>query len=40
MQRYPLRVEFVGKKSIVLFNGKKLFGVEYETFNGAGKVGV
>lgn len=35
-----LRIEFAGNKSIVLFNGKKLFEVEDETFKDAGKVGL
>jgi hypothetical protein len=37
---HTLRVEFAGKKSTVLFNGKKLFEVEDETFKDAGKVGL
>jgi hypothetical protein len=37
---HTLRVEFAGKKFTVLFNGKKLFDVEDETFKEAGKVGL
>jgi hypothetical protein len=37
---HTLRVEFAGKKFTVLFNGKKLFEVEDETFKEAGKVGL
>jgi hypothetical protein len=37
---HTLRVEFVGNKFTVLFNGKKLFDVEDETFKDAGKVGL
>ena len=37
---HTMRVEFVGKKFTVLFNGKKLFEVEDETFKDAGKVGL
>ncbi len=37
---HTLRVEFAGKKFTVLFNGKKLFEVEDETFKDAGKVGL
>ncbi len=39
-QWHTLRVEFAGNKFIVVFDGKKLFEVEDETFTGAGKVGV
>ena len=39
-QWHTLRVDFAGKKFTVLFNGKKLFEVEDETFKDAGKVGV
>ncbi len=39
-QWHTLRVEFSGKKFTVIFNGKKLFDVEDETFKSAGKVGV
>jgi hypothetical protein len=35
-----LRVEFAGKLFTVIFNGKKLFEVEDETFADAGGVGV
>lgn len=37
---HTLRVEFAGNKFTVLFNGKKLFDVEDETFKDAGKVGL
>lgn len=37
---HTLRVEFAGKTFTVLFNGKKLFEVEDETFKDAGKVGL
>ncbi len=37
---HTLHVEFVGKRFTVLFNGKKLFDVEDETFKDAGKVGL
>ena len=39
-QWHTLRVEFSGKRFIVLFNGRKLFEVEDETFKDAGKAGV
>lgn len=35
-----LRVDFVGKLFAVVFNGKKLFEVEDETFTGAGAIGL
>lgn len=35
-----LRVDFVGSRFTVLFNGKKLFAVEDATFPGPGKVGL
>jgi hypothetical protein len=37
---HTLRVEFAGNRFTVIFNGKKLFDVEDETFKDAGKVGV
>jgi hypothetical protein len=37
---HTLRVEFAGKRFSVIFNGKKLFEVEDNTFGAAGKVGV
>lgn len=37
---HTLRVEFAGKKFTVIFDGKKLFEVEDETFKDAGKVGL
>ena len=39
-QWHTLRVEFAGKRFNVLFNGRKLFEVEDETFKDAGKAGV
>jgi hypothetical protein len=39
-QWHTLRVEFTGNKFSLLFNGKKLFDVEDNTFSGVGKVGV
>jgi hypothetical protein len=39
-QWHTLRVEFAGKKFIVILNGKVLFKVEDETFKDAGKVGL
>ena len=37
---HTLRVEFAGNRFTVIFNGKKLFDVEDETFTDAGKVGL
>lgn len=37
---HTLRVEFVGNQSTVVFNGKKLFDVQDDTFTEAGKVGL
>ncbi len=37
---HTLRVEFVGNKFTVIFNGKKLFDVQDDTFAEAGKVGL
>ena len=37
---HTLRVEFAGTKFTVLFNGRKLFEVEDETFKDGGKVGL
>lgn len=37
---HTLRVEFVGSRFKVLFNGKHLFDVQDETFKDAGKVGL
>ena len=37
---HTLRVEFAGNRFQVVFNGKKLFEVEDETFKDAGKVGL
>jgi len=39
-QWHTLRVEFTANKFSLLFNGKKLFDVEDNTFSDAGKVGV
>ena len=39
-QWHTLRVEFAGNKFTVLFNGRKLFEAEDDTFKDAGKVGV
>jgi hypothetical protein len=39
-QWHTLRVEFAGNKFTVVFNGKKLFDVEDDTFKEAGKVGL
>jgi hypothetical protein len=39
-QWHTLRVEFAGNRFTVLFNGRKLFEVEDDTFKAAGKVGV
>jgi len=39
-QWHTLRVEFAGNKFTVVFNGKKLFDVEDDTFKDAGKVGL
>ncbi len=39
-QWHTLRVEFVGNKFTLIFNGKKLFDVEDTTFIEAGKVGL
>ena len=37
---HTLRVEFAGNKFTVIFNGKKLFDVQDDTFTDAGKVGL
>lgn len=37
---HTLRVEFVGKRAKVIFNGKHLFDVEDETFKEAGRIGL
>jgi len=37
---HTLRVKFAGDKSTVLFNGKKLFEVQDDTYTEAGKVGL
>jgi DNA-binding beta-propeller fold protein YncE len=37
---HTLRVEFVGNQSTVIFNGKKLFDVQDDTFPDSGKVGL
>jgi DNA-binding beta-propeller fold protein YncE len=37
---HTLRVEFAGNLFTVVFNGKKLFDVQDDTFTGAGKVGL
>jgi len=37
---HTLRVEFAGDKSTVIFNGKKLFDVQDDTFTEPGKVGL
>jgi hypothetical protein len=39
-QWHTLRVEFTGNRFTVVFNGKKLFDVEDDTFADAGKVGL
>ena len=39
-QWHTLRVEFAGNMFTVIFNGRKLFDVEDETFKDAGKVGL
>ena len=39
-QWHTLRVEFAGNRFSVIFNGKKLFEVEDDTFAASGKVGV
>jgi hypothetical protein len=39
-QWHTLRVEFAGNKFTVVFNGKKLFEVEDDTFKDTGKVGL
>ena len=37
---HTLRVEFVGKRAKVVFNGRHLFEVEDETFTDAGRIGL
>jgi hypothetical protein len=37
---HTLRVEFAGNQSTVIFNGKKLFDVQDDTFTDSGKVGL
>ena len=39
-QWHTLRVDFAGNKFTVVFNGKKLFDVEDDTFKDTGKVGL